>query len=249
MISVAGLTKFYPPDTLALNDVNFKVEKGEFVAVIGSSGAGKSTLLRCINRLIEPSRGHVSLDGEEVTAASPRELRRIRRRMGMIFQQFHLVGRLSVLENVLTGRLGYRRPWASILGLFPREDREAALARLRLVDLEHLAHRRADTLSGGEQQRVGIARALSQDPEVILADEPTASLDPHLTSIIMGTLARVNVELGITVLVSQHQVEVAQRYASRVLGMRHGRIVFDGSCAQLTANITDQIYESNSRGS
>ncbi len=202
--------------------------------IIGQSGAGKSTLLRCLNRLIEPTEGEIGLNGSRVTGASPEALRGVRRQMGMIFQQFNLVRRASVMENVLAGRLGHVPGVPSLFGRFPRRDREMAMACLRLVGMEDFAERRADRLSGGEQQRVAIARALSQEPKVILADEPTASLDPMLTESIMGILQRINLERRLTLIVSQHMLETALAYGTRIVGLRQGRVTFDGPPEAIT---------------
>jgi phosphonate transport system ATP-binding protein len=242
MIEVAGLRVVRPPATIALDGVDLTVRAGEFVAVLGRSGAGKTTLLRAINRLVEPTAGTVRVDGRDVTRAGAGELRLIRRRIGMVFQQFNLVRRLSVLDNVVAGRLGYVRPAPSLFGRFPEADRTLAFACLAAVDLAHLAARRADTLSGGEQQRVAIARALAQEPAVILADEPTASLDPQLTTTIMDILRRINVERGLTLVVSQHQLETARAYATRLVGVRAGRVVFDGPPTGVTPAAVRTIY-------
>jgi phosphonate transport system ATP-binding protein len=242
MIEVAGLRVLVPPATVILDRLDLVVQPGEFLVILGRSGAGKTTLLRAINRLVEPTGGTVRVAGAEVTGASPAALRQIRRRIGMIFQQFNLVRRASVLDNVLAGRLGYVPALPSLAGHFPSEARERARACLAQVGLAHLAERRADTLSGGEQQRVAIARALAQAPAVILADEPTASLDPQLTGSIMDLLRRINAEHGITLVVSQHQLETALAYASRIVGLRHGRVVFDGAPAAVTRDVADAIY-------
>ena len=242
MIEVTGLRVALPPATVILDGVDLVVRPGEFVVVLGPSGAGKTTLLRAINRLVEPTAGTVRVDGREVTGAGPVALREIRRRIGMIFQQFNLVRRVSVLENVLAGRLGYVPPLASLAGHFPANDRRRALECLTQVGLAHLAERRADTLSGGEQQRVAIARALAQAPAVILADEPTASLDPQLTGSIMDLLRRINAEHGITLVVSQHQLETALAYAGRLVGLRQGRVIFDGAPGDVTAGVVRAIY-------
>ena len=218
------------------------MEPGEFVVILGKSGAGKTTLLRAINRLVEPTAGTIHVAGHAVTGAAPAALRETRRRIGTIFQQFNLVRRASVIENVLAGRLGYVPPLPSLVGRFPADDRRRAHACLAQVGLAHLADRRADTLSGGEQQRVAIARALAQEPSVILADEPTASLDPQLTGSIMDLLKRINVEQRITLVVSQHQLETALTYASRIVGLRHGRMIFDGASGSVTPDVVKAIY-------
>jgi phosphonate transport system ATP-binding protein len=242
MIEVTGLRVALPPATVILDGVDLAVRPGEFVVILGKSGAGKTTLLRTINRLVEPTEGTIRVDGHLVTGARPPALREIRRRIGMIFQQFNLVRRISVMENVLAGRLGYVPTLSSLAGRFPAEDRRRALECLTQVGLAHLAERRADTLSGGEQQRVAIARALAQAPAVILADEPTASLDPQLTGSIMDLLRRINIEHGITLVVSQHQLEQALAYAGRLVGLRQGRVMFDGAPAAVTPAVVGAIY-------
>ena len=242
MIEVAGLRVTIPPATVVLDHIDLAVRPGEFVVILGRSGAGKTTLLRAINRLVEPTAGTVRVAGRVVTGAPPASLRDTRRRIGMIFQQFNLVRRTSVIENVLAGRLGYVSPLPSVFGRFPSEDRRRAQDCLAQVGLGHFAERRADTLSGGEQQRVAIARALAQSPAVILADEPTASLDPALTGSIMDLLKRINVEHGITLVVSQHQLETALAYASRIVGLRRGRVIFDGARDAVTSDVVREIY-------
>jgi phosphonate transport system ATP-binding protein len=242
MIEVRGLRVVLPPAAVILDGVDLSVAPGEFLVVLGRSGAGKTTLLRAINRLVEPTDGFVRVAGRSVTGASAAELREARRRMGMIFQQFNLVRRVSVIENVLAGRLGYVPPLPSLVGAFPRADRELAMACLAQVGLAAMAERRADKLSGGEQQRVAIARALAQQPSVILADEPTASLDPALTGSIMDILRRINVERGLTLVVSQHQLETALAYATRIVGLRRGRVCFDGPPSAVTPAVAAAIY-------
>ena len=242
MIEVAGLRVVLPPATVALDAVDLVVRQGEFVVVLGRSGAGKTTFLRTLNRLVEPTAGSIRVADRVVTDAGAAELREIRRQIGMVFQQFNLVRRASVLENVLAGRLGYVPAVASALGRFPPADRDRARACLARVGLAHLADRRADTLSGGEQQRVAIARALAQEPVVILADEPTASLDPALTSSIMDILATINREHGLTLVVSQHQLETALAYATRIVGFRRGRVAFDGPPTAVTPEVVRVIY-------
>jgi phosphonate transport system ATP-binding protein len=242
MIEVRGLRVVLPPDTVALYGVDLTVGAGEFVVIIGRSGAGKTTFLRSINRLVEPTAGTVRVAGRPVTGADPAALRQVRRQIGMIFQQFNLVRRASVLDNVLAGRLGYTRTWPSLLGRFPARDRAIAVECLDQVGLGTFAGRRADTLSGGEQQRVAIARALAQAPSVILADEPTASLDPGLTGSIMGILRRINRERGLTLIVSQHQLETALEFGTRVVGFRAGRVCFDGPPSAVTPAVVDRVY-------
>ena len=242
MIEVAGLRVVLQPATVVLHAVDLVVRQGEFVVVLGRSGAGKTTFLRTLNRLVEPTAGSIRVADRVVTDAGAAELREIRRQIGMVFQQFNLVRRASVLENVLAGRLGYVPAVASALGRFPPADRDRARACLARVGLAHLADRRADTLSGGEQQRVAIARALAQEPVVILADEPTASLDPALTSSIMDILATINREHGLTLVVSQHQLETALAYATRIVGFRRGRVAFDGPPTAVTPAVVRVIY-------
>jgi phosphonate transport system ATP-binding protein len=228
MLRVENLTKVYPNGTRALKDVSFEVDDGEFLAVIGLSGSGKSTLLRCINRLIEPTSGKIFWNDQDLTAASSGEIRRIRRQIGMVFQQFNLVKRSSVLTNVLTGRLGYVNTLTSALHIFSAADNQKAVASLEQVGLEDKAHVRADSLSGGQQQRVGIARALMQDPKLILADEPVASLDPVLAHSILKYLEQLNKELGITVICSLHFLDLVHRYATRAIALKDGELVFRG---------------------
>ena len=247
MIQVRGLRKVFPPDKVALDGVDLEIAAGEFVMIIGQSGAGKSTLLRCLNRLVEPTAGEVKLNGAWVTGASSEALRSVRRQIGVIFQQFNLVKRAGVLENVLAGSLGHVPGLPSLLGRFPHKDRDLAMTCLRQVGLEEFASRRADTLSGGEQQRVAIARALAQEPKVILADEPTASLDPKLTESIMGILQRINVERQLTLVVSQHMLETALTYGTRIVGLRQGRVTFDGPPGAITPDIVEDIYQGGVR--
>jgi phosphonate transport system ATP-binding protein len=242
MLEVKNLTKVYDDGTVALRDVNFEVKQGEFLVIIGLSGSGKSTLLRCINRLIEPTEGQILWDGEDVTTADATGLRQIRRQIGMIFQQFNLVKRSTVLTNVLSGRLGYTQQWNSLLHRFSGKDRKMAMQALERVGIANQAHKRADELSGGQQQRVGIARALMQQPRMILADEPVASLDPVLAHSILGHLENLNQEEGITVICSLHFLDLVQRYASRVIGLRDGRIVYRGS-RQDIRGMTDEEFK------
>jgi phosphonate transport system ATP-binding protein len=242
MLRIEGLNKTYPNGTRALRDIDLKVEGGEFLVVIGLSGSGKSTLMRCINRLVEPTSGKIELDGQNVTAASPAELRRIRARIGMIFQHFNLVRRTSVLRNVLAGSLGRTPPWWSAFYRFAPQETERALANLDRVGIRDKARQRADTLSGGQQQRVGIARALMQQPRLMLADEPVASLDPATSHSVLRYLEQINREEGITVICNLHFLSLARRYASRVVALKSGQVVFDGAPTAITPEWFRQIY-------
>lgn len=242
MLQIKNLTKTYDGKVFALENVTFDVPDGQFLAVIGLSGSGKSTMLRCINRLIEPTSGTILLDGQDVTTANAEELRRIRRRIGMVFQHFNLVHRSSVMTNVLAGRLGYTNPAWSMINRFPAADIEKAKEKLGRVGIADKAQVRADALSGGQQQRVGIARALMQDPELILADEPVASLDPVLAHSIMQHLAQINKEDHVTVLCSLHFLDLVHRYADRVVALNNGRLVFDGLPKEIDDVKFKEIY-------
>jgi len=241
LLRIEHLTKVYPSGTEALKDVSFTVDDREFLVIIGLSGSGKSTLLRCINRLIEPTEGQIYLDDVEITAASPAELRRLRRHIGMVFQQFNLVKRSSVMTNVLSGRLGYANPVMSLMGIWPKSDRERAIQALDRVGIADKAHARADTLSGGQQQRVGIARSLMQEPRLMLADEPVASLDPVLSHSILKYLEQLNQE-GITVLCSLHFLDLVHRYATRVIALKDGVKVFEGLPKEINRAKFKEIY-------
>lgn len=242
MLKLENLSKTYPSGTRALRGVSFEVPTGQFVAIIGLSGSGKSTLLRCINRLIEPTSGRVFLDETEVTGANLSELRLIRRRIAMVFQHFNLVKRSSVLTNVLSGRLGYASPVSTLFHKFRPQDYKDACDSLVRVGLEGKDTQRADTLSGGQQQRVGIARALMQQPDLILADEPVASLDPATAHSVLNYLEQMNKEDGMTVLCNLHFLSLARRYADRVIGLKDGEIVFDGLPDEIDDNRFREIY-------
>jgi len=241
-VRVEHLVKVFPDGTRALDDVSFAVRPGEFLIVIGLSGSGKSTLLRCINRLIEPTSGKVYIDDVDVTALPPDALRRLRRQIGMIFQQFNLVKRSSVLTNVLAGRLGYLPPSQALLNYFPRDEVARALANLERVGIAEKARTRADQLSGGQQQRVGIARALMQEPRLILADEPVASLDPATSHSILKYVEELNRTEGITVICSLHFLSLARRYGTRVIALKQGRLVFEGLPHEIDERRFREIY-------
>jgi len=242
MLEVKNLTKVYDGDVRALKNVSFTVKQGEFLAVIGLSGSGKSTLLRCINRLIEPTEGQIIWKGQDVTAASQDEMRRIRRKIGMVFQHFNLVSRSKVITNVLAGRLGYVNPMLSAMNRFPKSDIDMALAQMDRVGIKNQAYKRADELSGGQQQRVGIARAMMQEPDMILADEPVASLDPVLAHSIMQYLEKINQEDGVTVLCSLHFLDLVHRYADRAIALNDGVLMFDGSPDDIDDEKFREIY-------
>ena len=241
-VRVENLTKIYPNGVKGLSDVTLTVPEGEFMVVIGLSGSGKSTLLRCINRLIDPTEGRIWLFDQEVTGAEGRELRELRRQVGMIFQQFNLVRRHTVMANVLAGALAQARLAPSLLMRFSEEERQRALASLERVGLPGREGSRADTLSGGQQQRVAIARALMQSPRLILADEPVASLDPALRHSVMRHIEALNHEEGMTVICSLHDVDLIQRYATRLVALRDGELVYEGRPDEFTADTFREIY-------
>ncbi len=242
MLRIDQLTKTYSNGTKALDGVSFDVPNGQFVAIIGLSGSGKSTLLRCINRLIEPTSGKIYLDDVDVTAAGQAELRKIRLNIGMIFQHFNLVKRASVLTNVLSGRLGYLPPLTGITGRFAAQDIERAIGNLERVGIKDKINQRADTLSGGQQQRVAIARALMQEPSLVLADEPVASLDPATAHSVLKYLEEINRTDGITVICNLHFLSLTRRYAHRVIALKDGKIAFDGLPAEIDNNRFREIY-------
>ncbi|MFO8037415.1 MAG: phosphonate ABC transporter ATP-binding protein [Anaerolineales bacterium] len=243
MLEVKHLTKIYDDGTVALKDVNFTVQDGEFLIIIGLSGSGKSTLLRCINRLIDPTEGDIFWDGINLAELEGEELRKARRKIGMVFQHFNLVRRSSVFINVLSGRLGYSPTFQTLLHRFPKQDYQKAWEALNRLGIEDQAYKRADELSGGQQQRVGIARALMQEPELILADEPVASLDPVLAHSILSHLEKLNKEDEITIVCSLHYLDLVQRYSSRVIGLREGEIVYHGSREDIRAMTDEQFQE------
>ena len=241
MLRIQNLVKEYPGGIRALEDVSIDVHDGEFVVLIGLSGSGKSTLLRCINRLVEPTSGRILLDDLDITAARANDLRKVRRNIGMIFQQFNLVRRSTVLTNVLTGRLGYVSQWQGLLAHFGEEDYRRALVNLERVGLRERAHQRADRLSGGQQQRVAIARALMQEPKIMLADEPVASLDPATSHSVLKYLQQINRD-GMTVICSLHFLSLARTYGTRVIALKAGRLMFDGKPSEIDAERFRSIY-------
>ncbi|MCL4878893.1 MAG: phosphonate ABC transporter ATP-binding protein [Anaerolineae bacterium] len=243
ILNIKNLTKIYDTGTKALTDVSFDVTEGEFLVIIGLSGSGKSTLLRCINRLIDPTSGEIWFNGKDIAKAKGRQLRETRRQIGMVFQQFNLVKRSSVLTNVISGRLGYMNPMWSLTNYTPRSIRQDAMRALEKVGIPDKAYNRADELSGGQQQRVGIARALMQNPRIILADEPVASLDPVLAHSILGYLEKLNKEQGVTIICSLHYLDLVQRYATRVIGLRDGKIVYEGDNTSIRKMTDTQFKE------
>ncbi|THF84190.1 phosphonate ABC transporter ATP-binding protein [Cohnella fermenti] len=242
MIELRNVSKSYPNGTKGLNRINLTIGKGEFVVIVGLSGAGKSTMLRSINRLHEITEGEILIEGKSITKAKGAGLRRIRRDIGMVFQSFNLVKRSSVIRNVLAGRVGYHSTLRTVLGLFPKEDINLALNALERVNILEKAYIRADQLSGGQQQRVAIARVLAQQAKIILADEPVASLDPLTTKQVMDDLRKINQELGITTIVNLHYIDLAREYATRIIGLRAGEVVFDGPVAEATDEVFAAIY-------
>lgn len=242
MIAFKNVSKIYNNDVLGLQNVNLTIEDGEFVSIIGLSGAGKSTFLRSINRLIDISEGDIEINGTSITKADKKQLRKMRRHIGMISQTFNLVKRSTVQKNVLSGRLGYYSTFKSILGLFSKEDYKLAEDALARVDLSDKLHSRSDELSGGQQQRVSIARALVQQADILLADEPVASLDPITTQKIMKDLKNINTTMNITVIVNIHSVDLAKEYSSRILGFKSGKLVFDGTPEELNDDVLVDIY-------
>jgi phosphonate transport system ATP-binding protein len=242
MIEVRNVRKVYPNGHEALKDISFSVPKGQMVAIIGRSGAGKSTLLRCMNGIIPVTSGQIAINDIGITEVNAKERMVARRRIGFVYQEYNLVERSSAFRNALSGRLGQLNPWASAFGIFSRADRERALACLDRVQLLHKAGERADRLSGGEKQRVSIARALAQEPWVILADEPVASLDPELAQEVMGFLRKAADEEGIPVLVNIHDVTLASAYADRMIGIAEGLVAFDGPPSDLTPEIQRRVY-------
>lgn len=242
ILEVKQLDKVYPNGTRALKNINFKVKKGEFLIIIGLSGSGKSTLLRCLNRLHDPTAGQILLEGNDIAKIEGEEVRNVRKHIGMIFQHFNLIPRHTVLSNVLMGTLGRMSSLKSIFGFFSEEDKTKALEYLKLVGIGDKAMIRADQLSGGQQQRVAIARALMQNPKVLLADEPVASLDPATCHTVMDYLRKVNQELGITIIANLHFLSLVREYGTRVIALKGGEVVFEGSPKEITEEWFEKIY-------
>jgi phosphonate transport system ATP-binding protein len=243
-ISIKDISVTYGNNaTPALDHVSLQLQQGEFVCIIGSSGAGKSSLIRCINLLVKPTSGRIVWDGMELTKLSEKELRNVRSKIGMIFQQFNLVPRLNVLTNVLLGTLGSRRSWKNWLGFFSRDEREVAIQSLEQVGLKPFMGKRVENLSGGQQQRVAIARLLMQNPQIVLGDEPVASLDPVISRSIMDILLQIHKRNKLITVINLHDVELAKQYATRIIGLSHGKVVFDGSPAEVTPEVQQLIYQ------
>ncbi|HEY8269930.1 MAG TPA: phosphonate ABC transporter ATP-binding protein [Pseudobdellovibrionaceae bacterium] len=247
ILSIKNLVKTYPNGVQALKGVSFDVKRGEFLVVIGLSGSGKSTLLRCVNRLHDPTSGQIVFEGKDIAQVQGEEVRSLRKHIGMIFQHFNLIPRHSVLSNVLMGRLGAMGSFQSIFGFFSDEDKAKALKYLKLVGIADKAKIRADQLSGGQQQRVAIARALAQGPSILLADEPVASLDPATCHTVMDYLKKVNTELGITVVCNLHFLSLVRQYATRVIALKGGEIVFEGKPSDITEEWFQKIYGQGSK--
>ncbi|WP_226037203.1 phosphonate ABC transporter ATP-binding protein [Aquibacillus saliphilus] len=242
MIEFKNLSLVYPNGNEGLKNINIKINEGEFVVIVGLSGAGKSTFIRSINRLVTPTDGELIVDDEDILKHNGKSLRALRKKVGMIFQSYNLVKRSTVLKNVISGRLGYTGTFKSIFNMFPKEDMQLAYENLKRVNIEEKLYSRADELSGGQQQRVSIARVLTQQPKVILADEPVASLDPPTSHQVMKYLKRINKEDNITTIVNLHFIDMAMEYADRIIGMRAGEVVYDGPASEVTEKTFEEIY-------
>jgi len=245
ILEFQNVSKIYNNATKALNDVSFSVEEGEFVSIIGPSGSGKSTVLRCVNRLVDATQGTIIFDGQDITRLNKKEIRQVRKKTGMIFQHYNLVDRLSVIENVLHGRLGHKSSLSGAMGFYSEHEKENAFRILEKLGLTEQAYKRCDELSGGQKQRIGIARSLMQEPRLILCDEPIASLDPNASKIIMDHLSAINKNMKITCIFNLHQVDVALKYSKRIIGITLGNIVYDGPPDQLSKSKIHEIYQSN----
>ena len=245
VLRLENVTKRYQNGVKALDGISFDVARGEFVAIIGPSGAGKSTILRSINRLIDVTEGSVLVGNEDVTKLRGKGIRRVRRKIGMVFQNYNLVGRLSVMQNVLHGRLGYMSDIASVFGRYGEKDKERALHLLSDIGLHDFIYNRASDLSGGQKQRVGVARAFMQNPDILLCDEPIASLDPSSSKIVMDSIRDLSKREGIACVVNLHQIDVALQYATRIIGLRQGKIVYDGVPQELSRQTIEEIYNTS----
>lgn len=241
MIEIKHVDKVYPNGFKALSDVNLTIQDGEFVSIIGLSGAGKSTLIRCINRMHDISGGEILIDGVDISSLKGKKLRSARKDIGMIFQSFNLVKRSTVFKNVLAGRVGYHNTFETLFNIYSKDEKMLALRSLDKLGILDKAYVRADQLSGGQQQRVALARALTQNPKLILADEPVASLDPVTTISVMNDFTRIN-KLGITIIANMHHVDLAKRYSTRIIGVKAGQVVFDGKPEEVTDEVTMKIY-------
>jgi phosphonate transport system ATP-binding protein len=245
ILEFKNISKIYNGTTQALSDVSFSVDEGEFVSIIGPSGSGKSTILRCINRLVVATQGEIVFDGHDINRADKKEIRQVRKKTGMIFQHYNLVNRLSVIENVLHGRLGHKSTISGAAGYFSEQEKENAFQIISKLGLTEQAYKRCDELSGGQKQRVGIARSIMQEPRLILCDEPIASLDPNSSKVIMDHLSNINETMKITCICNLHQVDVAMKYSKRIIGLTAGRIMYDGPPDQLSKSKIHEIYQSN----
>ncbi|MGL4772270.1 MAG: phosphonate ABC transporter ATP-binding protein [Clostridium sp.] len=244
LLEINNVSMEYKSGTKALSEVSFQVEEGEFISIIGPSGAGKSTLLRCINKMIDATAGELIFDNTKINSLKRKDLRGVRRKIGMIFQHYNLVNRLSVVENILHGRLGYKSTFEGIISKYTEEEKRQAFRIIEKLGLQDQAYKRCDELSGGQKQRVGIARALIQNPKLVLCDEPIASLDPNASKVIMDHLKEINRELGITCLLNLHQVEAAIKYSDKIVGINSGRVIFNGKPSELTEEKIHEIYGS-----
>ena len=245
ILEFQNVSKVYNNVTKALNDVSFSIDEGEFVSIIGPSGSGKSTILRCINRLVDATQGAIIFDGQDIMRSDKKEIQLVRKKTGMIFQHYNLVDRLSVIENVLHGRLGHKSALGGIVGHYTEQEKENAFQVLSKLGLTEQAYKRCNELSGGQKQRVGIARSLMQEPRLILCDEPIASLDPSSSKVIMDHLSVINKTMNITCILNLHQVDVAMKYSKRIIGITSGQIVYDGPPDQLAKHKIHEIYQSN----
>ena len=248
LLKVSNVSKQYSNGIKALNDVSFEAEKGQFISVVGPSGSGKSTLLRTINRLIDVTHGNILFEDVQIEKLKNNEIKKLRRKIGMIFQNYNLVERLSVIENVLHGRLGYKSLMSGVLGIYTEEEKERAFELLNKVDMGKYAHQKCSELSGGQKQRVGIARALMQEPLLLLCDEPVASLDPKTSERVMDYLRKITDEMRITCIVNLHQTDIATKYSDRIIGLNQGKKVFDGEMSKFTEDIMNSIYSDNNEG-